>query len=193
MPQKHWQDLVDLCFQKLQKRQQTEAGSANGKNWVQNTKKKKKKKKGLQNHTPKKLTEGGITDERKRTKTTAKKRILNHLELWRNRGVGLKPNHRCAATTIRDMMQTRLQKPKLGTKAEAPNPRKSADGLEGITDTYCDRKQRKKGRMATAEEEEEKENARVRGRAARVWTEQSAWKHGIIGLLGWRPPHHISA
>jgi hypothetical protein len=32
MPQKHWQDLVDLCFQKLQKRQQTEAGSANGKN-----------------------------------------------------------------------------------------------------------------------------------------------------------------
>jgi hypothetical protein len=49
---------------------------------VQNTKKKKKKKKkGLQNHTPKNLTEGGITDERKRTKTTAKKRILNHLEL----------------------------------------------------------------------------------------------------------------
>jgi len=74
MPQKHWQDLVDLCFQKLQKRQQTEADSANGKNWVQNTKKKKKKKKkGLQNHTPKKLTEGGITDERKRTKTAAKK------------------------------------------------------------------------------------------------------------------------
>jgi hypothetical protein len=60
--------------------------------------------------------------------------------LWRNRGVGLKPNHRCAATTTRDMMQTRLQKPKLGTKAEAPNPRKSADRLEGITDTYCDRK-----------------------------------------------------
>jgi hypothetical protein len=34
---------------------------------VQNTKKKKKKKKkGLQNHTPKNLTEGGITDERNR-------------------------------------------------------------------------------------------------------------------------------
>jgi hypothetical protein len=63
------------------------------------------------------------------------------------------------------MMQTRLQKPKLGTKAKTPNPRKSADGLEGITDTYCDQKQRKKGRMATAEAEE-KENARVRGRAA---------------------------
>jgi hypothetical protein len=63
------------------------------------------------------------------------------------------------------MTQTRLQKPKLGTKAETPNPRKSADGLEGITDTYCDRKQRKKGGMATAEAGE-KENARVRGRVA---------------------------
>ncbi len=61
MPQNNSQDLVDLCFQKLQKRQQTEADSANGKNWVQNT-----KKKGVQNHTPKNLTEGGITDERKR-------------------------------------------------------------------------------------------------------------------------------
>ncbi len=62
-------------------------------------------------------------------------------------------------------MQTRLQKPKLGAKAETPNPTKSTDGLEGITDTYCDRKQRKKGRMATAEAEE-KENARVRGRGS---------------------------
>jgi hypothetical protein len=63
------------------------------------------------------------------------------------------------------MMKTRLQKPKLGTKAKTPNPRKSADGLEeGITDTYCDGKQRKKGKDGNSRSRREGERKGQRQR-----------------------------